>query len=308
MDYPGAMPNIFSGGDLDRGFLERAASDWLLRAREAPDTRYVIATTGGLLLLQDAEAGGLALLTGDHPLVRDAQEEAQALLGILGTSRRILVEIAAEAAAASGLNFSELRPAVPLLTASEAALAAYARAMALWRARQRFCGVCGYPTAPLRAGHLLKCTNPDCRSEFFPRIDPAIIVLVSDGDHALLGRQPVWPPGRFSTIAGFVEPGESLEDAVSREVLEETGVRVLSLSYQSSQPWPFPSQLMLGFHARADRHAPAAPDVDGELEEYRWFSRAQILSGAVRLPPPESISYRLIRGWVDEGASTVPSS
>jgi len=153
---------------------------------------------------------------------------------------------------------------------------------------------------PLQGGHLLRCRHPQCRSEFFPRIDPAVIVLVSDGDHALLGRQPQWPPGRFSTIAGFVEPGESLEDAVTREVLEETGVRVQSLAYHSSQPWPFPSQLMLGFRATADRHAPAAREVDAELEEYGWFSRAQILAGSIGLSSPESISYRLISSWAAE--------
>src|SRR4051812_14294844 len=121
MDYPGAMPNMFSGGDLDRGFLERNASDWLVRAREAPDTRYVVATTGGLLLLEEhPEAGRLALVTVDHPLVRTAPDEAQAFLGLLGSSRRVLVEISSDAASASGLNFSELRPAASRLTASEA--------------------------------------------------------------------------------------------------------------------------------------------------------------------------------------------
>ena len=143
---------------------------------------------------------------------------------------------------------------------------------------------------------MLHCTNPICAHEFFPRIDPAIIVLVTDGERALLGRQASWPPGRYSTIAGFVEPGESLEDAVVREVMEETAVEVTSVRYDSSQPWPFPSSLMLGFHATA------APEsivrVSGELEAAAWFTREQINSGQTLVPPSHAISYRLISAWL----------
>jgi NAD+ diphosphatase len=130
----------------------------------------------------------------------------------------------------------------------------------------------------------------------FPRLDPAIIVLVHDGSRALLGRQASWPPGRYSTIAGFVEPGESLEDAVRREVLEETGVTTRQIAYHSSQPWPFPSSLMLGFIATASETLPVLHD--GELEDARWFARAQLLSGDVLLPPRHAISRRLIDNWL----------
>jgi NAD+ diphosphatase len=136
-----------------------------------------------------------------------------------------------------------------------------------------------------------------CRHEHFPRIDPAIIVLVSDGARVLLGRQAAWPPGRYSTIAGFVEPGESLEDAVVREVAEETGVQVAEVEYHSSQPWPFPSSLMLGFTARASTQEVRLEDK--ELEDARWFTRAEIASGVPKLPPPLSISFRLIEHWFD---------
>src|SRR6266699_2361599 len=139
----------------------------------------------------------------------------------------------------------------PLVRTEESGLLAYARALSIWRARHRHCGVCGAPTIATRAGHILSCTNTACAQELFPRLDPAIIVLVSDGERALLGRQPSWPPRRYSTIAGFVEPGESLEDAVIREVAEETGVAVTGVRYDWSQPWPFPSSLMIGFRARA---------------------------------------------------------
>ena len=135
-----------------------------------------------------------------------------------------------------------------------------------------------------------------CSSDLaFPRIDPAIIVLVEDGEHALLGRQASWPEGRYSTIAGFVEPGESLEDAVTREVREETAVQVTDVRYHSSQPWPFPSSLMLGFRAQALGREVRCPD--GELEDARFFSADEIGAGAVLLPPATSISFRLIGDW-----------
>ncbi len=173
----------------------------------------------------------------------------------------------------------ELRPLAPLLPPDSASLLAYARALALWKARHRFCGVCGAPNLPTRAGHVMRCTAEGCATEFFPRLDPAIIVLVTDatGERALLGRQASWAKGRYSTIAGFVEPGESLEDAVIREVEEETGVLTGDVEYVASQPWPFPSSLMLGFRAVARTH-----DItlrDGELEDARWFTRAELTSG-----------------------------
>ncbi|MGB9330610.1 MAG: NAD(+) diphosphatase, partial [Steroidobacteraceae bacterium] len=158
------------------------------------------------------------------------------------------------------------------------------------------CGVCGAATVPIRAGHVLLCSNPACAQEFFPRLDPAMIVLVSDGERALLGRQASWPARRYSTIAGFVEPGESLEDAVVREVLEETAVRVSNVRYHSSQPWPFPASLMVGFFASA---APASVvHVGGELEDARWFTRAQVTSGEALAPPTQSISWHLIETWL----------
>jgi NAD+ diphosphatase len=131
-------------------------------------------------------------------------------------------------------------------------------------------------------------------------MDPAIIVMVSDGVRALLGRQASWPPGRYSTIAGFVEPGESLEDAVVREVAEETGVVVYDIRYRSSQPWPFPASLMVGFQARCREDA--VIQIGGELEDVRWFTRAEIKAGAAGLPPSHSISYRLISAWLADAA------
>jgi len=173
-----------------------------------------------------------------------------------------------------------------------------------WRNQHRYCGHCGAPTRSSSAGHVLQCSSPDCGFQQFPRLDPAIIVLVRHGERALLGRQSSWPIGRYSTIAGFVEPGESLEDAVIREVREETGIVVSRAHYHSSQPWPFPSSLMLGF--MADAATTAIECADEELEEARWFTRADIEaaqnSAEPVLPPPQSISYHLIESWHDDGA------
>jgi NAD+ diphosphatase len=181
--------------------------------------------------------------------------------------------------------------------------------MVWWHGRHRFCGVCGGPTASADAGHVRRCARCDARH--FPRTDPAVIVLVADaardgdpaGEACLLGSAPGWPDGMYSTLAGFVEPGESLEEAVRREVWEEAGVRVGAARYDSSQPWPFPQSLMLGFTAQAEPGAArGAVRVDGvELRDARWFTRAELdealAAGRVRLPSPLSIARRLIDGW-----------
>ena len=195
----------------------------------------------------------------------------------------------------------ELRQVASLLPAEDANLIATARAMATWHRNHRHCGRCGAPTEVADAGHLRRCTR--CEFEIFPRTDPAVIMLVHDGaDRCLLGRQASWPPGVYSTLAGFVEPGESLEMAVAREVREETGVRVLSAHYHSSQPWPFPTSIMLGFWALAE-HADGTIAQDDELEDARWFSRSELpdllATKTVRLPPPMSIARRLIDDWLD---------
>jgi len=240
----------------------------------------------------------IAFLTREHPLICDLDAREAVLLGWFRSARCVLVELEPDRTVdlPPGASFEELRPLSPLLRGDEAGLLAYARALSFWRMHQRYCGACGAPTIPLRAGHCMRCSNESCGHEFFPRIDPAIIVLVTDGERALLGRQPTWPPGRYSTIAGFVEPGESLEDAVVREVKEETGVPVERMRYDSSQPWPFPSSLMIGFQATAP--SDSLVQVSGELEDARWFTREQIESGAPILPPSHSISFRLISTWL----------
>ncbi len=299
-------PNFFAGPYIDRRSDAREAAAWLEDARSDPHTRYIL-SAGTAQLVQGEEEPRVVFVGADHPLVAPARDQDLVLLGWFREARVILVELPAThvAETPAGARFEELRPLTPRLRSDEAGLLAYARALSIWRMRHRFCGVCGYPTRTERAGHVMRCSNPRCAHETFPRIDPAIIVLVSDGERALLGRQSSWPPGRYSTIAGFVEPGESLEDAVVREVREETGVRVQRVDYDSSQPWPFPSSLMLGFHAQAEPGAQI--EVGGELEDVRWFSRAELAAGTPLLPPVHAISYRLIARWYDEG-SPVPLS
>ena len=295
-------PNVFAGPYLDRAAHLRKDTGFLDAVVGDPATLLVPVWQSRSLVRREPEGSRAALLElGGVP--PDAVSQAGFVL--LGQFRGRVV-LAAEFSEAGALplpadtGFEDLRLTGGALPAEEAGLLAYARAMVLWRGRHRHCGACGAPTASENAGHLMKCSNPECGAEHFPRLDPAVIVLVSDGERALLGRQPSWPPGRYSTIAGFVEPGESLEDAVAREVLEETGVAVHDVSYHSSQPWPFPSSLMLGFMAQA---APLAPiRTDDELEDARWFTREEVATGVPGLPPPQSVSYRLIEDWYDAGA------
>ena len=211
-------------------YLERAAhlrSDaaWFDNALADARSRVVpVWNSRSLIAAASAPRAASLRIAGDFAASRDPADLI--LLGLLEDTSVFAYEIesADPPAAPPGTRFEDLRLIAPLLPADEAGLLGYARAMVTWRRRHRHCGLCGARTEPAKGGHVLLCTNPACRHEQFPRIDPAIIVLVSDGERALLGRQAAWPAGRYSTIAGFVEPGESLEDAVAREVLEETGV------------------------------------------------------------------------------------
>jgi NAD+ diphosphatase len=293
--------NVFSGPYLDRDAHLRQHPDWFGNALADPASRLVPVWNSRSLVVGDSEPRAAFLELAAIPHERRGINDL-ILLGRVEGANYFAYELEgvdppqllAEA------RFEDLRVVASLLPPEEAGLLGYARALLSWRRRNRFCGSCGTPTFPAKGGHVLVCTNPACRHEQFPRLDPAIIVLISDGPRALLGRQASWPVGRSSTIAGFVEPGESLEDAVAREVLEETGVAVDAIEYHSSQPWPFPASLMLGFTAHAISH-----DInlrDQELEDARWFTRDDIIAGFPLLPPNQSISFRLIEHWFDAGS------
>lgn len=295
-----ARRNTFAGPYLDRAAPLREDPAWFDAALADPGSRAVVVwNSRSLVRGADAPRAALLELHALPPAARSA--DALILLGRFADRHCFAVEIESVETPqlAADARFEDLRSIAPQLPADEAGLLGYARAMTAWRRRHRFCGRCGAPTVAARSGHTLLCSSPSCRTEEFPRIDPAIIVLVGDDDRALLGRQASWPPGRYSTIAGFVEPGESLEDAVEREVFEETGVSVRQIEYFGSQPWPFPASLMLGFTARAA--STAVRLTDRELEDARWFTREQIAAGTVGLPPVQSISYSLIEHWFDAG-------
>ena len=197
-------------------------------------------------------------------------------------------------------KFVDLRTTGPLMPQDTGALLAYARGLVWWHQRHRFCGVCGHPTDSIEAGHQRRCRNARCDTRHFPRTDPAVIVLVHDGDRCLLGRQSIWPPGMHSVLAGFVEPGENLEFAVAREIWEESRIAVTDIQYRSSQPWPFPQSLMIGFTARAtSTEIQVAQD---ELEHAGWYHRDQLLASpedeTFRLPRRDSIARRLVDEWL----------
>jgi len=235
---------------------------------------------GRLLLLPPGPDAVFLGLSGDRPL------------------------FAMDAEPASG-HPAGLREAASELPAEQAALGAYAASLLSWHRRHRFCANCGVATEPVDGGHERHC--PACGAHHFPRTDPAVIVrVVDDRDRLLLGRQASWPQGRFSVLAGFVEPGETLEEAVRREVLEESGVVVGEVAYVASQPWPFPSSLMIGFNAVASGGEPRPGD--DELTEVRWFERAEVEAAAAGegdmvLSPPYSIARRLIDAWLYSGRS-----
>jgi len=202
--------------------------------------------------------------------------------------------------------FLDLKQIASLLDYQDCALLSLSRFMVNWHSINCFCGKCGQPTKIREAGNSRVCINDQCKQIFFPSMDPAMIVLVFSGDYCLLGRQKIWPKGMYSTIAGFVEPGESIEDAVFREVKEETGIEVDDIEYQSSQPWLFPSSLMLGFTAKAKTKE--IKIAKKELEDARWFSREEIKDnldkGLMRLSSKVSIAYNLIKTWYNKGSVT----
>lgn len=203
-------------------------------------------------------------------------------------------------AALSGSSPTELRALLAQLPHGLAELSMLARALLLWHARHRFCSVCGHPSRPRQGGHQRVCSRQECHAEHFPRTDPCVLVLVCDGDRCLLGRSRGWPEGMYSALAGFVEPGETLEAAVAREVMEEVGVEVGALRYAGSQPWPFPASLMVGFVAQARTHDIRVDEQ--ELEAARWVTREQLQRSQEHgffVPPRYAIAGQLIAAFAD---------
>jgi NAD+ diphosphatase len=308
LDLTRRKPNIYGFSGLDRSAHLREEEGWLERLVGDETTRLVpVWRSRSLVLGADSETPSAALLNAREFAVLVQRSETVIFLGNRGPEAHVAVDLShLEEDEAAGLvgdagQFLDLRQVGPVLERFEGSILAYARGLMHWHQRHRYCGVCGASTRVSKGGHQRNCSNESCRAPAFPRTDPAVIMLVHDaaGEKALLGRQAVWPEGRYSTLAGFVEPGETLEEAVAREVFEETGVEVRDVRYHSSQPWPFPASIMLGFHAEAK--TTEIHRRDEELEDAQWFSREELLNfGALGkgLPSKDSIARRLIEDWL----------
>ena len=273
---------FFAGPGLDRADLLRTEPERLAELAAQPDARQL------------AWADGLPLLNEEGGLVWNEVTIPTLFLGMDADQPRFSP---LPADAPSGIAFGMLGQ----LDAAEAPLFACALSLANWHRRHGHCSVCGQPTMIVRGGWSRRCAG--CGGEHFPRCDPVVIMLAEHDGRLLLGRQPHYPAGRFSALAGFVEPGETIESAVARELNEEAGIDVADVRYVASQPWPFPSSLMIGCHARALGDALTVDCT--ELEEARWFTRAEVaaaVSGAPHapfLPPPAfAIARTLLHHWL----------
>ncbi len=290
--------NVFAGAFVDRIGERRKDPDWLAEAAASNDSLFLPVWRHRCLVEGEDRASTLRLLQRSALDVDDEPEWI--FLGLFRDQPVFAFAIDADEPPYADLGrYEDLRVLGTLLAPDEANLAAHARALVHWHESTSYCPICGSLTRPEAGGNTRVCTNVDCGKTQFPRVDPAIIVLVSDGDRCLLGRQASWPEARYSTIAGFAEPGESLEDAVRREVYEETNVHVGAVRYHSSQPWPFPAALMLGFHA--DATSSEIRLNDQELEDARWFTRKDLYSGFPKLPFRVSIARQLIDHWLAAG-------
>ena len=291
------IQTYFSGGAIDRMSALRKDAQLLQRLLEQPST-YLLPVSDGEVLVRDGKPALLGF--SDIAIAMHQQVPTLEQLVYLGRiSDQDLFAFNTHSSngfsAPQNCMFLSGRELMGSVDSESASLLAYARGILNWHDSHRFCGHCGAPNRSTEGGFVMKCSACDQRS--FPRLDPAIIVLVIHNNRCLLGRQAAWPEQRFSTIAGFAEPGENLEDAVRREVLEETNVRVGSCDYLASQPWPFPSALMIGFHAEG-----LSTDIkrnEAVLIEACWFSREDLRSSAIVLPPRQSIAFELIAAWHD---------
>lgn len=290
-----SRPIAFAGSPIDRADQIRADADrlaalmdWRARLLKLDGLDPVITPEGTL------EWGTLADAAPDSELV---------FLG-LAAGKACFAEVPTGLDGSTGPANPRLWAAMAALDPGELATYGGARSLVDWHARHRFCARCGSPTRLAKGGWQRTCTNDACKADHFPRVDPVTIMLVEHDGQLLLGRQPRFPPRRFSALAGFVEPGESIEDAVAREIMEEAGVAVRDVTYVASQPWPFPSSLMIGCHSHADS---AELTIDTtELDEARWFTRAEVelaMTGsedaAFIAPPPHAVAHHLLKWWLE---------
>jgi NAD+ diphosphatase len=296
MDF---IQTFFSGGDTNRmGLLRKDAR--ALAAILNSGSAYLLPVCEGELLIRGGQPALLPASRYRSYGIESLEESQLVYLGRKSGKDVFALDTRQFAAflAPEDTRFLSGRGLLGSVDSASAALLAYARAMLHWHDAHRFCGHCGAPNISVEGGFVMACSA--CEKRSFPRLDPAIIVLVEHKDRCLLGRQATWPEHRFSTIAGFAEPGENLEDTIRREVLEETNVQVGRCNYLASQPWPFPSALMIGFHAEA--LSTGIRLNDAELIEAEWFSRSDLRSGNIILPSRQSIAFQLIAAWHDKNS------
>ena len=296
---------MFAGGRLDRAAERRSDAEWLARQLASDDARF-LALWRLRPLVKLGEPLGLAWARRDLLAACPGSDPTPILLGVNGDVAHFAVDLSGLEKPESELGlrgvaeFHEARAAAARLSGEDAANVAMARALAAWHDTHRFCGACGAKTRPERAGWMRRCDS--CDREHFPRTDPVVIAAVVRGDRCLLGRQPGWPERMFSALAGFVEPGESLEEAVRREIREEAGIEVGAVRYHATQPWPFPHSLMIGCIAEGLSEEISLHD--RELGAARWFTRDELRaalsgSGPFSLPGPVAIAHHLIRAFVE---------
>jgi NAD+ diphosphatase len=300
MTDPFSAPLVITGMGFADHYLDRADAirqdgDRLSALRALPSSRWLL--LDDLKPVLSTADGVLDLLWQGPEAAREADDWV--FLGLQGE----VPHFAAVAASAVGKPI-DARAAGQQLLDARGGVIAQARSLLAWHGRHKFCAVCGAPTDARKGGYARQCTNTACKAEHFPRTDPVVIMLALDGDQCLLGRQPGFPAGFYSALAGFVEPGETLEAAVAREIMEEAGVRIGRVRYVASQPWPFPSSMMIGCFAEA-----ASTDIHfdtTELEDARWFTRDDCAAalnwkGSFLAPPSVAIAHHLLKAWVEIG-------
>jgi NAD+ diphosphatase len=302
-----ALPvlNTFAGNPLDRAGDFRNTPEWLAEQGESPDALAMVFWDGQPLLEDHPDGPRLAWLALTHArdVIRDADREV--FLGLWKSAPVFAVEFEGPSDPAEGPikglgAFTGMREAAAVLSGPEAAMAGGAKSLFDWRRKHGFCANCGHETKTAAGGWRRVC--PSCKTEHFPRVDPVTIMLPVFEGRCLLGRQAAWPAGRMSALAGFLEPGETIEEACAREIKEEAGLTVTAVRYHSSQPWPFPSQLMIGLIAEVS-DANATPDMT-ELESVAWLTKEEaraVLAGAhpIKAPQKFAIARTLIQAWVD---------